>query len=247
MKQTYARLLSAGIAIVTMLTFAIGGFQGTGGSTMVAFAETSVHTQEAETELENIAVEESMTANNDVTAETEKATKTRKEEVVVKTLDFIDPEAPKPVKVLEFMDSEERASKEKEPVNLGERKMELSEDEYQVLLKIVQAEAGNCDTKGKILVANVILNRMESEKFPDTVRGVVYQRHQFSPVSNGSINRCKVTGETVYAVDRALNGEDPSEGALYFMNRRASAGSNVRWFDNHLDFLFKHEQHEFFK
>lgn len=247
MKQTYARLLSAGIAAVTMLTFAFGGVQGAGGNAIVAFAETSVHTEETEAELENTVVEEAAEETNDVTETTETATETRKkkETVVVKKLDFVDPEAPKPVKVLEFLDSENAENKEEK--DTPKEEIALPEEEYKVLLRIVQAEAGNCDIKGKILVANVILNRMESEKFPNTVRDVVYQRHQFSPVSNGSINRCKVTGDTIYAVDRALNGEDPSEGALYFMNRRASAGSNVRWFDNHLDFLFKHEQHEFFK
>ena len=77
------------------------------------------------------------------------------------------------------------------------------------------------------------------------ITDVVYEKRQFSPVSNGSINRCKVEQETVEAVDRALAGEDYSEGALFFMNRRASSGSNVRWFDTHLDYLFQHGGHEF--
>ena len=124
---------------------------------------------------------------------------------------------------------------------------DYTESDYNVLLRIVQAEAGGCDMKGKILVANVILNRVESDEFPDTITDVVYEKRQFSPVSNGSINRCKVEQETVEAVDRALAGEDYSEGALYFMNRRASSGSNVRWFDTHLDYLFQHGGHEFFK
>ena len=75
----------------------------------------------------------------------------------------------------------------------------------------------------------------------------VYEKSQFSPVSNGSINTCKVSEKTVEAVDRALAGEDYSQGALYFMNRRASSGKNVRWFDSHLDYLFQHGNHEFFK
>jgi len=56
-----------------------------------------------------------------------------------------------------------------------------------------------------------------------------------------------VTAETVSAVDRALSGEDYSDGALYFMNRKSSSGKNVRWFDNHLEYLFKHGNHEFFR
>ena len=134
-----------------------------------------------------------------------------------------------------------------EDPQVAEAFADYTESDYNVLLRIVQAEAGGCDMKGKILVANVILNRVESDEFPDTITDVVYEKRQFSPVSNGSINRCKVEQQTVEAVDRALAGEDYSEGALYFMNRRASSGSNVRWFDTHLDYLFQHGGHEFFK
>ena len=134
-----------------------------------------------------------------------------------------------------------------EDPQVAEAFADYTESDYNVLLRIVQAEAGGCDMKGKILVANVILNRVESDEFPDTITDVVYEKRQFSPVSNGSINRCKVEEETVEAVDRALAGEDYSEGALFFMNRRASSGNNVSWFDTHLDYLFQHGAHEFFK
>lgn len=122
-----------------------------------------------------------------------------------------------------------------------------SQQDYEVLKRIVEAEAGVCDTKGRILVANVVINRVKSNEFPDTITGVVYQKSQFSPVSNGSLNSCAVTPETVEAVDRALAGEDYSQGALYFMNRRRSRSGNVNWFDRSLTFLFQHERHEFFK
>ena len=122
-----------------------------------------------------------------------------------------------------------------------------SADDYQVLLKIVQAEAGICDAKGKILVANVILNRVRSKEFPNTIRKVVYQPSQFSPVSNGTIDSCTVTSETIECVRRALAGEDYSQGALYFMNRRAARSGSAKWFDGKLDYLFRHGGHEFFK
>lgn len=122
-----------------------------------------------------------------------------------------------------------------------------SDSDYNVLLRIVQAEAGNCDMEGRVMVANVILNRVEDSDFPNTITKVVYQKHQFSPVANGSIKRCKVTAETVEAVERALAGEDLTDGALYFMNRRASSKKNASWFDRHLEFLFKHGNHEFFR
>lgn len=127
----------------------------------------------------------------------------------------------------------------------------LSEEDLETLLRIVEAEAGNEDEDGKLLVANVVLNRMNSEVFPDTVSGVVFQREkgisQFSPVANGSFYRVKVSEGTVNAVERALTGEDISQGALYFVSRKYADSDKVKWFDRNLTYLFKHGGHEFFQ
>ena len=127
----------------------------------------------------------------------------------------------------------------------------LSEEDLETLLRIVEAEAGSEDEDGRLLVANVVLNRMNSEAFPDTVSEVVFQREkgisQFSPVANGSFYRVKISEGTVNAVERALMGEDISEGALYFVARKYADSNKVKWFDNHLTYLFKHGGHEFFK
>ena len=141
---------------------------------------------------------------------------------------------------------EEEARKKAEEERRAARRIKYTDEDYQVLLRIVQAEAGICDPKGKILVADVIINRVLSGKFPDSVKTVVYQPSQFQPVSNGTINTVKVTAETIECVDRALAGEDYSNGALYFMNRRAS-GSAASWFDRRLTYLFAHDGHEFFR
>ncbi len=128
---------------------------------------------------------------------------------------------------------------------------ELSDDEMGVLLRIVEAEAGNEDEEGKLLVANVVLNRVENDAFPDTVSGVVFQKEkgvtQFSPVSNGSYYRVEISDETVNAVGRALMGEDISQGALYFAARKYADRDKMKWFDEQLTFLFAHGGHEFFK
>lgn len=122
-----------------------------------------------------------------------------------------------------------------------------SNEDYEVLKKIVEAEAGICDIRGRILVANVIINRVKDSEFPNNITDVVYERSQFSPVIDGRINTCKVTEETVEAVNRALSGEDYSDGALFFMNRKRSHSSNVRWFDGKLTYLFEHDRHEFYR
>lgn len=130
------------------------------------------------------------------------------------------------------------------------RVYDLSEEDYEVLLRIVEAEAGGEDTEGKMLVAGVVLNRVANEAFPDTVKEVVFQRNkgvsQFSPVYSGRYYRVKVSGDTVEAVERVLRGEDISEGALFFAARKYADAKKMRWFDTKLTFLFSHGGHEFF-
>lgn len=122
----------------------------------------------------------------------------------------------------------------------------LTEQEKNYLLHLVAAEAGGCDMVGQILVANVVLNRMESSVFPNTVEGVIFQKNQFSPTMNGAIWSSKITDSVREAVERALNGEDFSEGATFFSARARLDYSSMSWFDNNLEWLFKHDGHEFY-
>jgi len=242
-----AVLMTVGISLVTLLTFMAGDLHVGGNNALVAFAETQEHRTEMETELEEADSEELATDKED---EHMKDTKTDVDTAnTVTTFADMTEEEKKalPGYEEEPEEAETEAVVETEEVEEAKEAITLSESDYNTLLRIVQAESGGCDITGKILVANVILNRVESDEFPDSIHGVVYQKSQFSPVIDGSINRCKVTDETREAVDRVLNGEDLSEGALYFMNRSKSAAKNVRWFDTKLSFLFKHGEHEFFK
>ena len=131
-----------------------------------------------------------------------------------------------------------------------ESKYQLEQADLEVLLRIVEAEAGCEDEDGKLLVANVILNRLNSEKFPDSITEIVFQREngvsQFSPIADGSYYKVSVSEETVEAVGRALAGEDISRGALYFAARKYADSESMRWFDEKLTLLFRHGGHEFF-
>lgn len=126
----------------------------------------------------------------------------------------------------------------------------LSQEDYENLLRIVEAEAGGEDEKGKILVANVILNRVGCESFPDSITEVILQQSngvcQFSPVGNGRFYTVKVSDATIQAVNKALEGEDYSQGALYFAARKYADSRSMQWFDESLIFLFEHGGHEFF-
>lgn len=127
---------------------------------------------------------------------------------------------------------------------------QLPYDEYYTLLQIVEAEATGGDVLSKLLVANVVLNRVEDSHFPDTIYDVVWQTvdgsPQFSPTADGRIHSCTITESTVEAVDRALQGEDNSQGALFFVARDSASPGNVQWFDDSLVWLFEYGGHEYY-
>ena len=128
--------------------------------------------------------------------------------------------------------------------------IDITEEDYENMLRIVEAEAGCEDRTGKLLVANVILNRVNDEAFPDTITDVVFQKEkglcQFSPITDGRFYTVKVSEETIEAVNAALYGEDCSEGALYFMAREYADRDKAAWFDKNLTKLFTYGGHEFF-
>ena len=135
-------------------------------------------------------------------------------------------------------------------ISLAENARMMSDADYDTLLHIVEAEAGTEDVKGRVLVANVIMNRVKNKEFPDTVTEVVWQNTdgvpQFSPTYDGRINEVTVTDETKEAVKQALEGVDYSEGALFFIQKSEAEAQNVSWFEKDLKRLFKYGVHEFY-
>lgn len=100
-----------------------------------------------------------------------------------------------------------------------ERKMD--EDTY-LLAQLIDAEAKGEPYTGKVAVGNVVLNRVKSPEFPDTVKEVIFQKGQFSPVTNGSIHD-EPTDESIRAAKEAMNGREiVSNQALYFYNPNTS-------------------------
>lgn len=92
----------------------------------------------------------------------------------------------------------------------------VNEEEKKLLARLVHAEAEGEPFVGKVAVAEVVLNRVEHEKFPDTIEEVIYQENAFEPVQNGSINEPANT-ESLKAVEEALT-EPQEEEALFFFN-----------------------------
>ncbi len=134
------------------------------------------------------------------------------------------------------------------PVTVTKREpRKVTEEEYNILLHIAAAEAGGCDIYGRILVVNVILNRVDTKGFPDTIKEVVFQKNQFSPATKGTLWSVNVSDKTKEAVDRALAGEDYSCGALFFAARKRLSESTMSRFDTKYEKLFEHDGHDFYK
>lgn len=120
--------------------------------------------------------------------------------------------------------------------------MDLDSEDAYLLAKIAMAEAEGEDVKGKALVILVVLNRVWSDKFPDSISEVIFQDGEFSPVGSGRFDRLEPSRECYEALEMVwLNQWDESQGALYFESKGKSD-----WHRNNLKYLFRHGNHYFY-
>lgn len=105
----------------------------------------------------------------------------------------------------------------------------VSSSDMDLMARLVRAEAESEPYAGKVAVAYVILNRVASSQFPNTVHDVIYQSGQFSPVSNGEINK-PADSDSVRAVREAVNADrSKGAGSLFFYNPKTATS---RWLDS---------------
>jgi N-acetylmuramoyl-L-alanine amidase len=104
----------------------------------------------------------------------------------------------------------------------------ISDEELNLLARLIHGEARGEPYIGQVAVGAVILNRMISSYFPDTIRAVIYQPGQFSPVANGQIN-LRPNSTSYKAARAALQGQDPTRGAQYFYN--PDTARHISWFE----------------
>lgn len=121
----------------------------------------------------------------------------------------------------------------------------ITSEERDLLERLVEAEAGGEPYEGKLAVATVVMNRVNSSKFPNTVRGVIYQKNQFSPVANGGMNK-KASAETKKAVSKVLDEGYRSFSAdvVYFLN---SDIATSKWIVHNRTFVTTIGNHDFYK
>lgn len=116
---------------------------------------------------------------------------------------------------------------------------EFSIEDAQLLLKVAQAEAGNQGEDGMWLVMSVVLNRRDSEQFPDTIKEVIYQKSQFATVTNGAISKVEVSPECHMALSRIERGEIAPE-VIGFETKDSNT------LDEYFKCVFGYRNHKFY-
>lgn len=121
-------------------------------------------------------------------------------------------------------------------------KIKLSAEDRVLMERLIMAEAESESLTGQALVGCVLLNRVNSPDFPDTLEGVVFQEGQFSTISNGRFDAVEPNDDVKIAVNLVQSGWDESQGATYF-----EAANDSSWHEDNLTYLFNKGGHYFYK
>lgn len=99
--------------------------------------------------------------------------------------------------------------------------------DYYLLARIISAEARGEPYTGQVAVGAVVLNRVEHPSFPDSIAGVVYQPGAFTAITDGQIDQ-PISESAYRAAQEALNGSDPTGGAIYYYNPSKTSNKWIR-------------------
>ncbi len=145
---------------------------------------------------------------------------------------------------IETRSDTEAPERDAEYISISEDEQNWSRKDSDILLRIAMAEAEGEGTEGKALVMNVILNRVESEEFPDSIEAVVFQPGQFESVlDDGRYWDVEPDAECYKALYMVqYENWDDTEGALYFCR----TGSSL-WMENNTEYLFTMGNHSFYR
>lgn len=119
--------------------------------------------------------------------------------------------------------------------------MIISDHDAYLMEKVAMAEAESEDTEGKALVMLVILNRVESDRFPDSIEGVIFEKEAFSSIDNGRYDSVEPDEDCKKAFELITDAHwDRSCGATYYDL------TDGQWHQSHLKKLFTHGAHTFY-
>ncbi len=117
-----------------------------------------------------------------------------------------------------------------------------TQDDLYWLSRIVESEATGESYAGKLAVANVIINRKNHKEFPNTIKGVIFDGEQFTPVANGTIYNTP-TQESINAAKEALEGHNNISSCLFFLNPKKSIST---WIQKNRTFYKSVGNHDFY-
>ena len=118
---------------------------------------------------------------------------------------------------------------------------EFSYEDAQMLMRIAQAEAGNQGIEGMKIVMTVVLNRVADEAFPNTIEGVIFQDHQFQPVSNGEYYRVDISMDAHIALADIERGIPFDEDVVAF-----EVTSNSKSLEKYFTYAYTVGAHDFY-
>ena len=120
-------------------------------------------------------------------------------------------------------------------------KTSSSTSDLQLMARAINGEARGEPYEGQVAVGAVILNRVSHASFPNTIAGVIYEKGAFTAVSDGQINVPIAESSTVVkAAQDALNGWDPTHGAIYYFNPNTATNSWI-WSRQEITTIGKHK------
>lgn len=128
--------------------------------------------------------------------------------------------------------------------DITEEKIILLPQEKELLERLVEAEAGGEPFEGKLAVVTVVINRINSSSFPNTLYDVVFQKNQFTPAANGGLNKIP-SEETKKAVEKVINGyRSFNSDVVFFLNPKIATD---KWIIDNRIFVIEIGQHCFYK
>lgn len=133
------------------------------------------------------------------------------------------------------------------PVTRSSSRNEANSADIYWLSRIIHAEAGGEPYRGKVAVGNVVLNRVNSKDFPNSIYAVIFEYYrsipQFSPVADGTIYNTP-SSESIRAAKEAIGGSRPVGNATYFFNPDKASG---RWIVRNKSFVTRIGDHVFYQ
>lgn len=147
------------------------------------------------------------------------------------TNEYVIPEAT--VEMITYIPEAKVSMVKEEPKKKTKKESSMSKKDKELLALVTMAEAeGECE-KGKRLVIDTILNRVDSKRFPNTIKEVVYQKSQFTSMWNGRVDRCYIKKDIYQLVEEELESRTNSEVLFFTAGRYGDYGTPMFSVGNH--------------